>query len=376
MKGILVKFVMIVGAIILVAPSVAYVAPDLVRAAIHRLYAAAQRDHVGQTALSSLKDDAYVFAGRAKQAKISRDDVVRSLQAAEKLLVTPSSRLDDVQRARVAAAIVAQAAKPEIISQGAHSTCSVTTLEIRTFTLMPQVASELIVSVALTGEWISSRGQKIVVKPDYDRPGKEESTYPVAPFDRSQASEIFQVAMLNAVGQQPNPEVTDVVTKQAAKAPIYFVQLPQHLEDGNTGEFWVTEDGRLVNVFTGLSAAGIEKAGNALLGRTDARYLIGNVEQDLPPTATVIDSPADFEQELRKLKSETELPAILMVRGMAPILGSANPRKWERVDHVVTVYQTDSSGTWAYVVNPWGSPFARWLPISLLYDTTEISWPS
>ncbi len=154
------------------------------------------------------------------------------------------------------------------------------------------------------------------------------------------------------------------------------MQLPQHLADGNTGEFWVNADGRLLNVFAGLPAVNIEKAARVLFNDKGAPYLIGNVEQKLSESATSVGSSADFEKALQALSAEKSLPAILLVRGDAPIFGSANPQKWERIDHVVTVYKLDSSGTWAYVVNPWGRPFDRWLPISMLYETTKISRPT
>ncbi len=179
MKAIFTKFLVVLGVILVVAPSVAFVTPDFVRVAIHRLYTAAKRDHASLAILSTLNKDAYAFALRAKQAKLSLDDQLEMFRSVEHLLLTPSARIDEEQRVRVAAEIVAQAATPAIISQGAHSTCSVTTIEIRAFTLTPQVASDMIVTEALSGEWKAPSGQLVVVKDGYARPGQEESKYPV-----------------------------------------------------------------------------------------------------------------------------------------------------------------------------------------------------
>lgn len=340
--------------------------PSPVTTALNKMFAAAKADTSNHTLLKTLARNADAFQSRANVQGLSSVQQIDTFIEVDQLLAAHTALINETQRIRVAEEIIAQAANPFIISQGAHNTCTVTTLEERTFTLLPSEAAGLIVSASLYGHWTAPDGEYITLKASSFQPGPEESQYPVPGLDRSYASEIFQVVVLDGLGLLPNPPVWNG-TSQPTNPPVYFAQLQPQLAYGDTGEYWVNKQGKVVGAFPGLSDADIVTAAHLLFDK-DMGFIIGNGDLNDPITINRVSSASQLSALLQRLGTAKDMPAVLLVRGDDPIFGNGNTTSGEPVDHVVIIAK--EQGGRAYVVNPWGAQFDRWISITKLYNST------
>jgi len=340
--------------------------PNPVTTALNQMFAAAKADTSNHTLLKTLERNADAFESRAHDQGLSSVQQVDTFIDVDHLLAAHTALINKTQRIKVAEEIISQAANPYIISQGEHNTCTVTTLEERTFTLLPSEAAGLIVSASLYGHWTAPDGEYITLKASSFLPGPEESQYPVPALDRSYASEIFQVVVIDGLGLLPNPPVY-TGTPQPQNPPVYFEQLQPQLAIGDTGEYWVNKQGHVVGIFAGLSNADIVTAAHVLFN-LDTGFIIGNAGLNDPITINRVSSASQLSAILQRFSTANELPAVLLVRGDDPIFGNGDVTSGEPVDHVVIIAKVQ--GGRAYVVNPWGKTFDRWISINKLYNST------
>ncbi len=107
------------------------------------------------------------------------------------------------QRIEIAKSLINNAATPTSIDQGYHNTCNVNTVEVRAFTRNPSDASKAIVDSVMTGSFTTKDGHNIIIDKGSLQPDKEASQIPTPDGARNYASQIFQVAAVNAF-YQPN----------------------------------------------------------------------------------------------------------------------------------------------------------------------------
>lgn len=340
--------------------------------AIARLYAAARADDAGADLLHSMHSDAKTFIARARAEKISVVAQVETLNATRRLISARDGFFNQRLRLIEGAEMLAQAADPTIISQGAHETCNVTSLEERMFTVAPAEAADLIVSATLTRKWTNPAGVVIEVRDGTIIPGPEELKYPVPLLERSLASEVFQVVALDAVGQSATPPIYDPVTSQRIRGPVHFAQHLPRLKLDDLGEYWIREDGTVAAPFLGLTLDGLEIAARFLFGSVSTPYIMVSTSFAKDPIVSNFESASDFGQVLEQLFSHHQLPALMLVKARDPALTGKPYPFPEMIDHVIVVAKLDTAGSRAYVVNPWGKPFDRWVSLDKLRDAATV----
>lgn len=65
---------------------------------------------------------------------------------------------------------------PTIISQGAHNTCNVTTIEVRTYMKYPEKATKLVADIATTGTYVTGSGIKVKLEANNFKPDIQART--------------------------------------------------------------------------------------------------------------------------------------------------------------------------------------------------------
>ncbi len=168
------------------------------------------------------------FDQRAQTAGLSRDEVRKTCNQIDRLLVEshPKGPLTMDQRIRVAEQVMSQCARPTSIDQGNHNTCSVSSIEVRTYSLYPSSAARIVADSALTGTYTSATGITVHTNP---KPRTESFENPPKDGDRSHASQIFQVAAVNLHYEKEN---------QSTKPPkhLRYVQFDKSTHGSSTGE--------------------------------------------------------------------------------------------------------------------------------------------
>jgi hypothetical protein len=162
-------------------------------------------------------------------------EINKVLQSACRLLEASHGAVDGSSRQKAALDLIFDAAHPETISAGNHRTGAIAALQYKMFAEHPGQAAEMIASVALNGCLRAKDGRIIQVPPESIEMGQiERLHYPPRIGERSYASQLFQVAVLNEIGQH-------------RRRPQRYVQSPEpvHGPDGVERDFWQTKDGEL-----------------------------------------------------------------------------------------------------------------------------------
>ena len=92
---------------------------------------------------------------------------------------------------------LSHAARPETLGQGSKIGSEVFCLAHKLFTTQPTRLTEMIASVAISGEWQTFDGKTMVIDEHSLKPGPEEILYRPGENRRSYAAKIIQVLMLN-----------------------------------------------------------------------------------------------------------------------------------------------------------------------------------
>jgi hypothetical protein len=319
--------------------------------------------------VQQVKADMAKLEGRAQADGKMDQDVAQTYQQMTRLLDADPSKAkvsDPKLLGRLVEQIAHQAADPNI-DQGNHNTCNVTTLGDVTFTKHPGVAAEAIATTALTGQWRNPADGKVSVIPEGSlKPGTEEDRDLPKDGQRSYATQLLNLALVNDQTQRRNP-------------PEYYSQ--EQPERGNqnrsdTGERLRYADGSEVSRnekvvvvdANGMPRAEIQKrpARSPNLDCSEIEQIgerLGDGKQILitnPDVAGVNSSEAQPRnaQELAKTlgdkQSNGSLPAVVMVDANNPEFGgsgkSPNGGRW----HVLSVTGYDSTTGQVTLSNQWG----------------------
>ncbi len=177
--------------------------------------------------LAKFQDDLTKLEQRAKKDNVSPTQLAKMYASVDTLITsTATTPSDQSQRRQLAEQIISQAADPMRIHQGSHNTCGAADLEVATYLKHPEAAARMVSDVALTGQYTAMDGSTVQVDPQ----AHNESKLPDNGYNRSHASEIFQVGALN------------IALKQDAKLE------PDYIKDG---KYWQSEDGEHVQVVRG-----------------------------------------------------------------------------------------------------------------------------
>jgi hypothetical protein len=276
-----------------------------------------EADKLQEPERSQFKKDMKDFEARAAKDGLSPAEVIETYKQLERMMEAQGDKpLSEEERLRVAAQVMHRAANPTETNQASHNTCSVASLEVRTYSKHPSDAAKLVADVSLTGQYIAKDGTVVHQAPNYH--GGLGSKYP-----RDHASEIFQVTAVNIHYAQEN-------AKTNPPGQIRYVQttLDSPHDPNDTGERIkdfsknppngedVQRDGKVLsrpdltdNDLCGISQAitGLNEKG--MLFATP-EGIAGNENDDHIVT---VHSEAELEKKLAEAKANGQLPIIVHV---------------------------------------------------------------
>lgn len=174
--------------------------------------------------LEDFKENLDRLAGFAKEHNITPQEVSKTLKACRELLEASDTHFSADERAKLAFQAVRQASSPYSIDQGEYNTCNVTTLEKMLYSSKPSVMMEMMRDIATTGNYKTANGDNIKFSKEQLKPNsKEEEAFHTSDGERSYATQIANIAMINAYWQN-RTETPD--GKKVPKGSIRYENTP------------------------------------------------------------------------------------------------------------------------------------------------------
>lgn len=279
--------------------------------------------------------DMNAFEQRAREAGMSEEEIRDTYAQIIRLFDDPQAQLpadEQVanepllmawQRVDIAQQIMHQAAYPTSVDQGAHPTCTVASIEARMYTLDPSAAAQLVVDVALTGQYtFEVDGEMQTVQVDPTAHGESTDWSYTNGSRRSYASEIFETTALNV-----HYELT---SRTGVESDYVYAD-----DNSEADEFDRDSDGFVVETnrngettyrdFNGLPTVALVDIYNAISEEPDSDFVLSSGESEIDendvPTGIAADteevmyvgSYAEFENLIATLAENGELPVIVRV---------------------------------------------------------------
>jgi hypothetical protein len=317
-----------------------------------------------------------------------RAEVARTYSQLNVLLSSPVGAIDEQQRIGTALDLIYHAAEGHV-DQGRHLTCAPSALEERVLSRKPSIAAEMVVSAAVAGEWIAQDGKTIKLDKDSLNATGEETNYPPIDGWRSQASQIFQVTVLNDISQRTETPHSFLQKSQSGFTPLRTLEAIV----GYRGEYWRDPNGAETK-FRGLPPKYLADENERLLGdrnvvlnnvgvRSSSKQVLSNqvstqqalTEQQIEISnrsgVQTFNSVVSLEQELSTLKESKLFPVMIGVdqsNHELPGYGGILPDLDMGANHVVSLTDYDSVSQQVYVRNSQGSQYDGWISIHDLYD--------
>ncbi|HEY9790047.1 MAG TPA: hypothetical protein V6D22_06605 [Candidatus Obscuribacterales bacterium] len=350
---------------------------------------------------------------RVTSGQLSAQELGGTYEQINRLLTTDSPYLTKDERTTVGAEILYHVATPRI-DQGLHQTCNATVLENIAFEKNPSMAAKIIADAALTASITGADGKRIKLDAGSLKPGWEERTFfPPEDMLRTHASQLFQVAVLNDVGQRDKESPSAFVQKPEGDASLLFKlgsALPFSEYWMPTGyDVWRERKTGAESDFSGLSPGQIADESKRLFGN---KYDV--LEYDAMPsmkyshpwawaqTGTAelngihgygdskkMDSENTLRKTLANLKSQDRLPVIVGVNALNPKIDKSETSwldvftkvirpvrslhdyidmKLGMINHVVTIKQFDPQKDRVYVSNSAGKDQDGWISVGDLWN--------
>jgi hypothetical protein len=338
--------------------------------------------------VSNLQQTTLEYVNDLERRHLPAAELNKTMEQVCRLLEATDGATARSQRRLAAIDLLYNVAHPETISQGRHGTCSVAALEYKMYLQHPSVAAEMVASAALTGSWKGKDGKMISIPAEALGTGEiERKHYPPRDGERSYASQLFQVAALNDVGQH-------------LKSPMKFVQYaqPTFVDGGQSLEhdFWILPNGTKkpfeepgrgdFSRTGGLTSFEIAAEITRLTGETNG--VIANREHDRDDTPTEnapypgikgdnltdVRSQREFESAIVQLKHDGKLPVVISVYGQGiKDLDGSSAVQGEAPNHFVCIddYQPASGGQAArlHVHNNWRQENNGWMNLRDFYQS-------
>jgi hypothetical protein len=359
---------------------------------------------------------AVLWMNKAEQkvanGELSAQELGRSYEQINRLLTTDSRYLTKDERTTLGAEILYHMSTPRT-DQGLHQTCNVTVLENIAFDKNPSMAAKIIADAALTATLTGADGKQIKLPPESLKPGWEERTFfPPEDILRTHASQLFQVALLNDVGQRDKQNPIDFVQKPEGDGSIFFklaAALPFSEYWMPTGyDVWRDRKSGEEADFGGLSPGQIADESKRLFGNKyeTLEYQSPYIKYSHPwgwfqarnldwngiygyGESKKMDSENTLRKTLANLKSEDRLPVIVGVNAhnsnidrdgiswvgvlttaLRPVrtLHDYIDMKLGLSNHVVTIKKYDPQRDRVYVSNSMGKDQDGWISVGDLWN--------
>lgn len=261
---------------------------------------------------SKFEFDMNRFEQRAKATGMPMDEVKKTYEQIDRLFSEnlPKAPLSTEWRVKIAQQVMSQSARPSSIDQGMHNTCSVSSIEVRTYSLYPASAARLVADTATTGSFTSDDGTTVKTNP---RPRTESLQNPPKDGERSHASQIFQVAAVNLHYAKEN---------KSTEPPkhLRYEQFDKATHGSSTGEGVFDYSDvvagkstvpKLLHSQPELWDDELVGVSNAITGRNEVGFVIAHTGEGKDRKGVVgrFDSPEAFKKTVADLHAKKMLPA-------------------------------------------------------------------
>jgi hypothetical protein len=330
----------------------------------------AMHDHIPSARQAAFQKDMVDFEARVRKEHLPPEEIAKTYDQISRVLDAPDKTavVSATNRAMLAEGLMHQSAHVQDTDQGNHNTCNVTTALKITLRNNPSKTAEMAATTAINGAWTSPDGKTVQIDRSSLQPQAEESTFPPHPGDRSYATQVLNLVMVNdALHRRPSPLT-------------YVQRTPEGPDD--TGERRLDSKQKVVMANQYDAKADTWKVSpDASPGLTDseviasARRLNGDVHLIVvnDPQAGVdsVTSEQGFADKLQQFKNQQKLPVILGVDGHhVPVqdLGNESPSYGA---HFVNVGAYEQRSGRVHVENQWGKQSNRWVNIKHLYNNAS-----
>jgi hypothetical protein len=326
----------------------------------------AVKDHVAAEKQAAFKKDMDGFEARAQKEHLTPEEVAKTYDQMSRMLNAPMDRavVSQQDRALLAEGLIHQCAHPEATTQGAHNTCNVTTVAHETLEKNPSKAAEIAATTSINGEWTAADGKVIKIDTQSLQPGAEESVYPPTDGNRSFATQVLNLTMVNDALQRRVPPESYIQRTPDADIPNDTGERRLDASDNVIYTGKITADGLSLPLASpNLTDHEIVQVGQRLNG--DNSHLISL--NDPQSGVESMGSEAAFAQRLHQLKQQGQFPVTLAVdANHAPIqeVGQESPGLGA---HVVTIDGYDEKTGKVHIFNQWGEKYNKWVNRSDLY---------
>lgn len=313
------------------------------------------------------------FNERARAGGLSAQEVAETYRQIDRLLQPgPGARLSRDIRMALASQVMHNAAVPTDVRQNENS-CSVASLEVRTYTRQPSAAAALVADIATRGEFTSRDGVTVRLDGQSLTPSRVGTVaMSQEASQRSFASQIFQVTAGN-ISNALDPNFSDM--RYVQRPPIRKRDSGEELVDAGSGE--------VRHYWPGAAAYpnGLIRVGESITGNRDEAqaYLVNSERRGRTSAqASHFDNPEHLGSRLEQLSRAGQLPAIVFVHASSDLFPqrSANiPGDPFSDGHYITVTGYDpATRTVRYDDQYSADADSRIRPISLqtLFDATHV----
>jgi hypothetical protein len=308
------------------------------------------------------------FENRAGKQPLSANEVANTYDQMSRLMEAKDGAVPKEDRVLAAETFAHHLADPTNIDQGHHGTCNVTALEEHLVTRNPSKAAEILSTTALTGQWVAPDGKTIKLDQGSMVPGVEERTNRPQDGQRSYATQLMNLALVNDTTQRrPDP---------------LFYSMDKPSAGGDTGERLKSADGRDQTkddlLHNGdktawnssfVRASDISLSAGRLTGEHDV--VISNKDAEKSPELVSVDSAQNLAQTLKEQKAKGSWPAIVLVSAADPMFKDAvganvGSDSW----HVLSVTDFDEKTNQVKISNQWGKANDITTDVGSLYRAT------
>ncbi|HEY9868001.1 MAG TPA: hypothetical protein V6D08_02235, partial [Candidatus Obscuribacterales bacterium] len=298
-----------------------------------------------------IRDDMREFERRAREQHLSEEEIARTYAEVSRLLQHDGDRpLDAAQRLNVAEQVLHQAAHPQTIDQGNHSTCGAAASESRMYTRHPSDAARLVADVATTGQFTThgTPQRTVTIDPRILQPGREEQGNPTRDGERSQASQIFESTFVTlALDSRTTPP-----------GQLRYEQREPHAPPpDDTGE-WIVDSSTTPpreTRFDGLLTSDLPRTEELITGRHEAPHVFERAGDG--PATVHFNSEEELRARLTEAQVNGQMPVVIWVDSMNEPFrtdsggGSAGG---SGEGHFVTVTSYDAEHNLVSIDNQWG----------------------
>lgn len=275
---------------------------------------------LGCSGSASASDERSTYMSSFEKRVTDRSEVAATYSAVNKMVNSDSTITSKEEREQLALNILQQAANPLSINQGKHNTCAFAAIESRIYTLYPHAAADLIMQVATTGKYRTTRGEVIELDQALLRADDESRTHGYA--NRSYASQLFQLTTANVYWQRQEEDPRGI--KSGAGTIHYIQKKPSSVLSDDTGErlqiFWpdgivetVVDDSGKPMCEPCVSLAEIQEVGNIVAEVPQQTFVIAGKKFDKGQKYIPVKSMDDLRHKLLETQQQARMPLVAAV---------------------------------------------------------------